>query len=264
MKPYLFSHLDEIKERLSGRPVSVFLDFDGTLAPIVNRPEDAKLPSSMKEVLSRLAGIAPVAVVSGRGGADVSRRVGIPGLVYAGNHGLEIEGEGLSYTIPEAAAAREDIARVMTEMEGMVAGLRMKGAYFENKGLTASIHYRLLDGDVETFLSAVRSHLRPYAEDRALRVVEGKKVVEIRPSVSWDKGKAVEWLLRQVGFRGSVPLYVGDDLTDCDAFRVIKGTGISVAVGLTLEGADYYLRTQEEVEEFLRWLTSAISEKYNH
>lgn len=259
MKSYLFSHLEEIGERLSGKPVSIFLDFDGTLAPIVSRPEDAELQSPVKDILRRLGEVSPMAVVSGRGGADVRRRVDIPGIVYAGNHGLEIEGEGISYTIPEAEAARGEIARVMTELEEVVAVLRMKCAFFENKGLTASIHYRLLDGDVETFLSAVRIHLRRYVEGGALRVVEGKKVVEIRPNVEWDKGKAVEWLLRQERFRGGIPIYLGDDETDRDAFRAVGETGISVAVGLKLEGADYYLRTQEEVEEFLRWLASAIA-----
>ncbi|MDH4100458.1 MAG: trehalose-phosphatase [Nitrospirota bacterium] len=261
MKPYLFSHLDEIAGRLSGRQVSVFLDFDGTLAPIVNRPEDAVLPTSMKEILQQLAGVAPLAIVSGRGSGNAREKVGIPGLVYAGNHGLEIEGEGLSYTIPEAVAAQDKIACVMAELRGVVDDLGMPGAVFEDKGLTASIHYRLLEGDVEAFLKALRNHLRPYAENGALRIVEGKKVVEIRPGVAWDKGKAVEWLLAQERFKGSIPVYAGDDLTDCDAFRAIDGTGISVAVGLHLDDADYYLRTQEEVEEFLRWLTSAIEAK---
>lgn len=261
MNDYLFQRLDYIKNQITGERISLFLDFDGTLTPIVSRPEKAFLSYQMKEIVQRLCNIYKVAIVSGREIGDIKERVGITECIYVGNHGLEVEGNGISFKVKGAVEARSEIVKFLEEIRKVIRDGNIRGAVLEDKKLTASIHYRLLDKrDIEALLSLTRATLKPYLEKGLFRIVEGKKVVEVRPNVQWDKGKAVEWLMMQDGFKGSIPIYIGDDETDRDAFRVLKGHGISIAVGPMLEDADFYLRGQGEVEKFLRWLKSLLSE----
>lgn len=235
--------------------MSLFLDFDGTLTPIVSRPEKAFLSIHIREWVKRFCGICKVAIVSGREIEDIKERVGVPQCIYVGNHGLEIEGDGISFQAKGAMEARNEIVRFLEEMRKVILEQNIRGAVLEDKKLTASIHYRLMDKiDIETFLTLIRSTLKPYLEKGFFRIVEGKMVVEVRPNVQWDKGKAVEWLMVQEGFKSSVPVYIGDDETDRDAFRAIDGRGLSIAVGPMLEDAEFHFRAQVEVEKFLSLL----------
>ncbi|MEK6726757.1 MAG: trehalose-phosphatase, partial [Deltaproteobacteria bacterium] len=200
------------------------------------------------------------AVYSIREIADIKERVGIPECIYVGNHGMEVEGNGISFKLKGAIEARSEIVKLLREIREAIQEGSIKGAVLEDKKLTASIHYRLLDKrDIEAFLSLIRSTLKPYLKKGLFRIVEGKMVVEVRPNIQWDKGKAVEWLMKQEGFKGSIPIYIGDDETDRDAFRAIKGNGISIAVGPMLEDAEFHLRGQVEGDKFLRWLKSLLS-----
>lgn len=261
MNNYLFQRLDYIENQITGERISLFLDFDGTLTPIVSRPEKAFLSLHIRERIHRFCSICKVAVVSGREIEDIKERVGIPECIYVGNHGLEVEGNGISFKVKGAVEARSEIVKFLEEIRKVIRDGNIRGAVLEDKKLTASIHYRLMDKiDIETFLSLIRSTLKPYLEKGLFRIVEGKMVVEVRPNIQWDKGKAVEWLMMRDGFKGSIPIYIGDDETDRDAFRVLKGHGISVAVGPMLEDADFHLRGQVEVDKFLRWLESLLSE----
>jgi trehalose 6-phosphate phosphatase len=207
--------------RESGRLV-LLLDFDGTLAPIVERPELASMPDSTRAALAALmeARGVEVAVVSGRGLADVRERAAIPGIAYAGNHGMEIEGAGLHRIHPEARAARPALQAVLERLEPALD--RIPGAFAEDKGLTLSIHYRLADPARE---DQVRDAVHAAADRHVdLRVTEGKKVLEVRPRVEWDKGRAVLYLLDQMRPPAGTPvLYLGDDRTDEDAFRALEG-----------------------------------------
>jgi len=258
---YLFQRLDYIKNKITEKRISLFLDFDGTLTPIVSRPEKAFLSFQMRELIQRLCSVHKVAIVSGRELGDIKERVGIPECVYVGNHGLEIEGNGISFKVNGAVEARSEIMKFLREIQEAIREGNIRGAVLEDKKLTASIHYRLMDKiDIEAFLSLVRSALKPYLEKGLFRIVEGKKVVEVRPNIQWEKGKAVQWLMMQDGFKESIPIYIGDDETDRDAFRAIKGQGISIAVGPMLQDADYYLRSQSEVEKLLSWLKSSLRE----
>ena len=260
MNDYLFQRLDYIKNQIMEKRISLFLDFDGTLTPIVSRPEKAFLSFQMRELIQRLCSVHKVAIVSGRELGDIKERVGIQECIYVGNHGLEVEGNGLSFKVVGAVEARSELEKFLREIRDAVQESNIRGAVLEDKKLTVSIHYRLLDKrDIESFLSLTRSILKPYLEKGLFRVVEGKKVVEVRPNVQWDKGKAVQWLMMQDGFKESIPVYIGDDETDRDAFRTIKDKGISIAVGPMLQDADYYLRSQNEVKELLRWLKSVLS-----
>jgi trehalose 6-phosphate phosphatase len=205
--------------RTSGR-LFLLLDFDGTLAPIVDRPEMAAMPHRTRRALERLMAMdgVTVAVVSGRGLADVRERAAIPGIAYAGNHGMEIEGAGLHRIHPEAAAARPALQEVAATIEAALEGV--DGAFLEDKGLTLSIHYRLAPDHAEE----VREIVLEAAGGRAeLAVTEGKMVLEVRPRVEWDKGRAVTFFLEQMQPPRDAPiLYLGDDRTDEDAFRALR------------------------------------------
>lgn len=211
----------------------VALDFDGTLAPIVERPEDAALLDALTEPLGRLVARSDtvVAIVSGRGLADVRSRVGLPELFYAGNHGFEIEGPGVDRIHPAAAEARP-------ALEASIAGLEASfadepGVQIEDKDHTLSIHYRRADRDGAG--DRVRAAVEEHCKRPGLRVTEGKKVFEVRPDVEWHKGKATEFLLDALsqGRAGArLPaIFIGDDRTDEDAFEVVRDRGGGIVVG---------------------------------
>lgn len=237
--------------RRSGRLI-LLLDFDGTLAPIVPRAEDAAMPPETRAALDRLRAMPGVeaAVVSGRGLADVRERAAIAGIAYAGNHGMEIEGAGLSRVHPEALAARPLLEAVAAELAGSVG--EVAGAWVEDKGLTLSIHYRqAAEGDAPRVREAVE---RAAAGHAGLRVTQGKMVLEVRPRVEWDKGRAVLFLLEQMRPPEGTPvLYLGDDTTDEDAFRALEGWGEGaegIIIAEALPGATAarsYLREPAEV-----------------
>lgn len=239
----------------------VAVDFDGTLTPIVDHPAGAMLPPRAREVLERL-GARPdtdVAVVSGRALEDVRERIALDGIYYAGNHGMEIEGPGIQEIHGAAAATRPAIARCAEEIRDALHGV--PGVVLEDKGLTISVHYRQVRGDdVHRVHDAVR---RTCGGDPAVRVTEGKKVLEVRPAVDWDKGRATRFLLDvlETGASSSVPtVYLGDDVTDEDAFRALRGRGAGVIVADPVPettAATAWLRSPEEVVGLLASLAAA-------
>lgn len=238
--------------RAGGRLV-LLLDFDGTLAPIVSRPELAAMPPETRAALDRLLALPGVeaAVVSGRGMADARERAGIPGIAYAGNHGMEIEGPGIHRVHPEAAAARPALEEAARAVEPALEGI--EGAFLEDKGLTLSVHYRLVASaaEEERVREAVRRAVEPVP---GLKLTEGKKVLEVRPRVEWDKGRAVLFLLEHLRPPPGAPvLYLGDDTTDEDAFRALGGAGEGVLVSEEPRetAARAWLRSPYEVAELL-------------
>lgn len=251
--------LDRVPEwaaawRASGRLI-LLLDFDGTLAPIVQRAEQAAVPEETRAALERLRGRPGVelAVVSGRGLADAREKAGLPGILYAGNHGLEIEGPGVRHVHSQATGARKALADVAARLREALTGVA--GAWVEDKGLTLSIHYRLAPRHE---VGAVREAVAAEVERaQGLRMTAGKEVLEVRPDVPWDKGRAVEFLLDHLEPPSSVPvLYVGDDRTDEDAFRALaprrSGAGVVVAAEPPSgTAASCYLRDPGEVKELL-------------
>ncbi len=244
-------------EGVLGSNLLLLLDYDGTLTPIVERPQDAVLSEDMRKVLVELSRIYLIGIISGRSLADIKKMVGIDGIYYSGNHGFELSGPSVELTKEEARRARPTILKICSAMRARSA--RFEGMIVEDKGLTASIHYRMVAKEkVQELKELFNELVGPSIKDGTIRITQGKKVLEIRPNVDWDKGRAVEWIMNVVSKRkGKVyPVYVGDDITDEDAFLVLKGKGLTVLVAQEggKSNAEYYLRNTEEVGRFLRKL----------
>jgi trehalose-phosphatase len=261
---HLLSVWSEVVKQLRGaRHVLLLTDYDGTLTPIVDRPEMANLAEDTRRSIRSLARQRrfTLGVISGRALGDLKDKVGISGIIYAGNHGLEIEGPGISFVNPVAEELKP-ILGIMHYVLSRALGT-IRGVFVENKGLSLSIHYRLVEErrarEVERIVKQVVGGAEAAGQ---ARITSGKKVYEVRPAVIWDKGKAVKLLVKRCGKGGRnsglLPIYVGDDLTDEDGFRVIENyvNGISVFVGE--EGqpttARYFLKSPVEVATFLDML----------
>ncbi|MFO7653690.1 MAG: trehalose-phosphatase [Candidatus Krumholzibacteriia bacterium] len=248
-------HRRSLTEERAGRPLAVFLDFDGTLSPIVEDPGSAGVSQSMREAVAELARHARVAVVSGRDRPDVERRLGLKGLFYAGSHGLDIAGPGHERAHPDAAAAVPHVEDAESALRSALA--EVDGVVFERKRFSLAVHYRRVKraSDVERVHAAVAEVLARHAP---LRDSPGKKVHELRPDVDWDKGRAVDWLLEalEIDAANTLVLYVGDDTTDEDAFEALTGRGLGIHVGPATSDtlADYRVADPPAVEELLRWL----------
>ncbi len=255
---WLLDHADQIRPRVTGRPLALLLDFDGTLAPIAPSPELAALPDSAHEVLRALAGARGVlvAVISGRALDDIRSRVGFPEFVYAGNHGLEVAFGTSVWTLPEAESAREAIGEICRRLRERLSGVA--GVVVEDKGLTASIHYRQTPlPQVEEVRVAV---LEEAARAPQLTVRQGKQVLDVRPGTAWDKGSAARAILERA-YGGDwadrvAAVYIGDDRTDEDAYMALPEPAITVKVGSPtyLTAARYVARDVQDVEAFLRLL----------
>ncbi len=241
-------HGEEIAARLEGRNLFLLLDFDGTLAPIVDEPELAEMSAGVRSVLAILKERCPVAVLSGRSLEDLRKRVGLPGILCAGNHGAERDGgEGRS-------GNRTSLEAFLCEARRTFAAL--PGVRIEDKGLTASVHFRQVEPVLQgKFLSLFETLARTQGDK--VQLSAGRKVFDVRPQGAMDKGESVRQLLEERG-KGMFPICLGDDTSDESAFRALRGTGLSVSVGGSLE-ADYYLRNQGEVLEFLKLIASLPS-----
>lgn len=260
--PHWQASLDAIAARLDGRRLAVFLDYDGTLTPIADRPDLAVLPAETRQVLRGLAAASPVAIVSGRGRADVEALVGLGGLAYAGCHGLDIAlPEGGTSVYREGADHAPAVEAATGELTRRLAGIA--GALVEPKGLAVAVHDRLAADSDRPRIAAIVHDVA--ARHPGLRVMEGKRVHELRPDIAWDKGKAVLWVLSALGLDGPdvLPVYLGDDVTDRDAFRALRGRGVSVYIGPPegADGADYRLDDPGEVRGFLAGLARVAAGK---
>lgn len=261
---HLLSAWSEVAEQLgSARHVLLLLDYDGTLTPIAPRPELADLPEGVRQSLEALARQRrlTLAIISGRALVDIKEKVGISGIVYAGNHGLEIEGPQISFVSPLAEEFKPVLRRLHHQLSQALGAV--KGALVEDKGLTLSVHYRQV---ADNKSQEVRDVFKRIADDAAvsgeIQVTSGKKVYEIRPAVAWDKGEVVKILMEKCGGgeqKGApLPVYIGDDLTDEDAFKVIEGYGGGMSVfvggGDSPTSARYFLQSPDEVARFLSLL----------
>jgi trehalose 6-phosphate phosphatase len=248
----------DIAGMLSGRKAAVFLDFDGTLTPIQKDPAGSVLSEEAKGCLRGLAGSGRhhVALLSGREMGDLKSKVGIRNICYGGNHGLVISGEGMQFIHPGALAAKPLIDKAARRLGKEVE--RFEGALVERKRFTVSLHYRLVDKQaVPQVKRAFHKVASEFSENEQLAVIKGKKVLELTPDVSWDKGKAVLWILEHLE-DSVLAIFIGDDLTDESAFNVLKTNGITVRIGKSKKTlASFYLKDYRETLRLLKTIQIA-------
>jgi trehalose-phosphatase len=263
---YLFSHWDKLENRLSGKSLFLFLDYDGTLTPIVEIPDKALISRQTKSLLNKLSkkSHCSVAIISGRSLNDIKTIVGIKEITYVGNHGLEIEGPKIKFESRVSSRLKLIMRRIYED--AICEFSKIKGVLVEDKGLAITIHYRLVDEkDLQKFLTVFNEITHPYIVRSKIKINSGKKVYEIKPPLIWDKGKVVLWLLARQQFLSGenkvFPVYIGDDVTDDDAFRALKNKGLTIFVGgQKVSEASYYLEDTVEVSECLSRLLK-IKEK---
>ncbi len=207
---------------------AVFFDFDGTLSDIVNDPDAARPVAGASEALQELAAQCPVAILSGRDLADVSKRVGLPGIWYAGSHGFELTApDGTHHQNEEAAAAIPVLEQAAAELRGQLGPI--PGVVVEHKRFGVAVHYRNAARDR---VGAVAAAVRTAGQRDALRVTTGREVIELRPDLDWDKGKTLRWVMEHLASKAGplVPIYLGDDITDEDAFDAVRADGVPILV----------------------------------
>nr|WP_262921658.1 trehalose-phosphatase [Pontibacter ruber] len=256
------SVLDHLNELLDSKQPAVFLDYDGCLTPIVKQPEMAVLSPEMKEVLRQLAEVCPVAVVSGRDRQNVQNLVQLDNLYFAGSHGFDISGPDGKHSEPGGAAA------ALPALDAADAILKEKlqhvqGALVERKKYAIAVHFRnVAEEQVKEVEQAVDQVL---AQCPQLKKGLGKKIYELKPNLDWHKGKAVLWLLEELHLNKPdiLPIYIGDDITDEDAFASLQEHGIGILVGAHDEktAARYKLEDVSEVQAFLQKLTAIIKQR---
>lgn len=236
------------------------LDFDGTLAPLMEDPAQVQLTPQMQRVLWLLAAREDVAlvIISSRDRADLQTRVAIPGVVFAGNHGMEISGPGCLFVEPNAASR---CASLQTLSENLVRHLQhIPGVVVEDKGLMLTIHYGQAPADQwESVQRTLCSDL--FGLQRNFHLSMREKAFEIRPGVAWNKGSAVAWIRDHFGKPGATMIYVGDDITDEEAFGALPDD-ITIKVGDPVEtAAQFYVDGPLEVRGFLEWIEGLLRDK---
>ncbi|WCJ25987.1 Haloacid dehalogenase-like hydrolase (HAD) superfamily protein [Euphorbia peplus] len=267
--PSALNSFEEITSFARNKKLAIFLDYDGTLSPIVDDPDQALMSPDMRSAVRNLAKYFPTAIISGRSRDKVYELVGLTELYYAGSHGMDIMGP---ISTSESAAAlegkelklfqpaKEFIHMIDEVFRTLVENTKdIKGAKVENHKFCTSVHYRNVEEkNWPTVAQCVHDILKQYPR---LRLTHGRKVLEVRPVIDWNKGKAVEFLLQSLGLNNCddvLPIFIGDDRTDEDAFKVLRernqGYGILVSPVPKESCAFYSLKDPSEVMIFLKSL----------
>lgn len=253
--PYLFTYLDAFLGRChQAARILLLMDYDGTLTPIAPHPDRARLSRSARARLKSLASLPTIhlGIISGRKLSDLEKKIRLPDVIRAGNHGLEIlfPSRKKPWIHPGARRTQKLMSHLATNLQSIVS--RFPGGYLENKGLTLSVHYRMVQShSTAALLRAVRATLAPYLRSSLLKACEGKKVIEVRPPIQWDKGNTVRYIYQKEirekkknphSADRSVTIYIGDDQTDEDAFRVLKNQKTQVSKTSLLAGNEFGIR----------------------
>jgi trehalose-phosphatase len=253
----LFAHWKEVNARLQkAGGLFVAFDYDGVLSPIAARPTLAKMSKENRRLLRGLARRRHVhlAVVSGRALADVRDKVRLPGLLYAGNHGAEIQ---LNGSVEQHIPLQSYREALVGARDALVEAFEsFHGVHIEDKGFGIGLHYREV---AHSKVALLRRRFQRWAAELPdeLKIASAKMMFEVRPKFEWNKGSAVLRLWQQLAPQ-ALPICLGDDKTDEDGFRALKGRGINIFVGkVRRTNAEYYLRSTEEVTAFLKRLRTA-------
>ncbi|KAK9103183.1 hypothetical protein Sjap_020437 [Stephania japonica] len=278
--PSALTSFEQIMNSAKGKRIALFLDYDGTLSPIVDDPERAFMSNAMRAAVQNVAKYFPTAIISGRSRDKVYEFVGLTELYYAGSHGMDIMGpvrpimtdedhpncirstdkQGKEVNLFQPAS--EFLPMIDEVFRSLIENTKeINGAKVENNKFCVSLHYRNVDEKSWPVVAqCVHNILKGYPR---LRLTHGRKVLEVRPVIDWNKGKAVEFLLESLGLYGDnvLPIYVGDDRTDEDAFKVLRernqGFGILVSSVPKESNAFYSLRDTSEVMQFLKQLVKS-------
>ncbi len=254
---YLFDKWNNIKSRLRDKHIFIFFDYDGTLTPIVETPDKAILSETIRKLLLRMSRDSrlKLAFISGRSLKDIKNKIKIKNVIYSGNHGLEIEGPNIKFEPLVSPRYQMIIRYIKNDLNKKIS--LISGAFIEDKGVSLSLHYRLVSrGKLALLKNIFNEAVNPYLVRGKISVKKGKMVLEIAPSYKWSKGDTVMWLLNKYEFASKsakhFPIYIGDDLTDESAFKALQNKGLTICVGKTrLSEARYYLKNPSEVTEFL-------------
>lgn len=250
---HLFEDWENVQKRIrQAQILFLLLDYDGTLTPIVSSPELALCPQEVRLLLGKLRDLPNVypAIISGRLLEDIREKIGVPGITYVGNHGLSIQNPAGIHKKKLSAARRKEftiLSQALKKSLGPIPGILL-----EDKGLILAVHYRNVAREYFVRIHSTIEETLKKGKER-WKIACGKMVYEVRPNVDFNKGKAVRDILKSYPPFGLLAIYLGDDLTDEDAFHALKGRGITVFVGpgwLTSE-AEYFLQDPAEVQVFL-------------
>ncbi|XP_024022332.1 probable trehalose-phosphate phosphatase C [Morus notabilis] len=281
--PCALRSFDRMMKSAKGKRIVVFLDYDGTLSPIVDDPDLAFMSDEMRAAVREVAKYFPTAIISGRSRDKVKQFVQLSNVYYAGSHGMDIMtpakplkssvNDAKNHAIPgDKKGSSSDVLfqpaqRFLPAIQEIIAKLEEKtrniqGAKLEDNRFCVSVHFRKVrEEDYGILEEKVKSVIENYPE---FHLAWGKKVMEIRPSIEWNKGHALEYLLDTLGFSNSsdvLPFYIGDDRTDEDAFKAIRsrGQGFPIIVSSIPKDtkASYSLHDPSQVLTFLlrlaRW-----------
>ncbi|OAY30495.1 trehalose-phosphate phosphatase A isoform X1 [Manihot esculenta] len=275
--PSAIASFEQIANFAKGKRIALFLDYDGTLSPIVDNPDRAFMSDAMRSAVEKVAKCFPTAIISGRSRDKVHEFVGLKELYYAGSHGMDIMGPVRQYISddqPNSVRSTDEQGKEVNLFQPASEFLPMidevysslventkyiKGVKVENNKFCVSVHYRNVDDKSwKSVAQCVYDVIKNYPR---LRLTHGRMVLEVRPVINWNKGKAVTFLLESLGLSNCddvLPIYVGDDRTDEDAFKVLRerncGLGILVSPVPKETNAFYSLRDPSEVMEFLEYL----------
>lgn len=238
------------------KPLLCVLDFDGTLAPLVEHAGRARMTPGVRRLLERLREMAGVAVVSGRALKDVRRRAGVRGIVYGGNHGVELAGRRQAYLHPAARRLKKHAGELLRQAQRIFKSV--PGAFVEGKGFGVSVHFRRVPPRARGAFDRGVRKLKKETHALAFLWTRGHQVWDLRPATGWSKGRALQRLWRRTG--KPFVVCVGDDATDEDMFRSVRGKGFGVKVGPGPTRARYRLALQNEVPRFLKWLARTLEQ----
>jgi len=256
--PYLFSsaakHWSIVKNKIVlAERLAIFLDYDGTLTPIKKHPALAILAFDMRNIIYKLSRLSKlkVAIVTGRSLSEIRQLVPLKDIIFAANHGYHITQKGKEWIHPDAERFLGIIHSLCAELRKKLS--QFQNIYIENKKFTISIHYRnvLAQQTSQVKKIALNTIKNRYP---SLYIVTGKKVIEVRPSTSWGKGCALQKIIQSFPKAHKFfPIFIGDDTTDEDGFRIVRPQGITIRVGRKKKtNAEYRVKNVKEVERILK------------
>ncbi len=252
---------ETFKKQISeNHKIFLLLDYDGTIVPIKKHPHLAFLPEQTKKIISQISSHRniKVAIVSGRSLNDIRKAVSIDNLLYVANHGYQIYYQNKTWTHPLTKRIRTIFKKLIPILSNALSFI--KGISIEDKVLTLSVHYRnVRRKNLNGILKTIKNFIYPF--QNFVNLTTGKKVVEVRPNIQWNKGYAVRKILKLMkATKKSTIIYIGDDKTDEDAFKQLSENAFTIRVGKNKSSfARFYVNSTLDVLKLLSFINGRIS-----